>query len=95
VKDVDENFNKVTDEFVTQRIGWHGQHESESANSAYMELRSRTERLRETLTEGQKLLLRECENAYRVADGETERFYYKAGFGDAIRFLLHFGEEQR
>ena len=91
---MDENFGKVSEEFITQRVNWHGSHESEAVNGAYMELRSRAERLRETLTEEQRLLLRDCENAYRVADGETERFYYKAGFSDAIRFLLHFGEEQ-
>jgi hypothetical protein len=55
---------------------------------------SLVERLRETLTEEQKLLLRDCENAYRVAEGETEQFYYRAGFSDAIKFLLGFGEEQ-
>jgi hypothetical protein len=27
-----------------------------------------------------------------VADGETERFYYRAGFSDALKFLYHFGE---
>jgi hypothetical protein len=91
---MDENLVKVTEEFVTQRLGWHGQHETESANSAYVELRSLAARLRETLTAEQKLLLTGCENAYRVADGESERFYYKAGFGDAIKFLLGFGEEQ-
>jgi hypothetical protein len=91
---MDENLGKVTDEFVTQRLDWHGQHETESTNSAYMELRSCTARLRETLTEEQAKLLTDCENAYRVSDGESERFYYKAGFGDAIKFLLHFGEEQ-
>jgi hypothetical protein len=74
-------------------VSWHGQHETAAANGAFMELRSLVERLRETLTEDQKLLLRDCENAYRVADGETERFYYRAGFGDAIKFLLRFGEE--
>lgn len=91
---MDENFGKVSDEFITERVSYHGRHETEAAGGAYLELRSSVERLRESLTEEQGLLLRECENAYRVADGETEQFYYRAGFGDAIRFLLHFGKEQ-
>ena len=91
---MDENFGKVSEEFITERVSYHGQHETEAVNSAYLELRSLTERLRESLNEEQALLLRGCENAYRVADGETERFYYKAGFGDAVRFLLHFSKEQ-
>jgi hypothetical protein len=36
---MDENLGKVTEEFVTQRVSWHGQHETAAANSAYMELR--------------------------------------------------------
>lgn len=91
---MDENLGKVTEEFITERLGWHGKNEPEAVNGAFMELRARVDRLRETLTEEQALLLRDCENAYRISDGETERFYYKAGFRDAIRFLLRFGEEE-
>ena len=90
---MDEHLGKVSEEFITQRLSWHGQNETEAVNGAYMELRALVERLSETLTEEQQLLLRDCENAYRVSIGETERFFYKAGFSDAINFLLHFGEE--
>lgn len=90
---MDEHSEKVSEEFITQRLSWHGQNETDAVNGAYMELRTLVERLRETLTEEQRLLLRDCENAYRISIGETERFFYKAGFGDAINFLLHFGEE--
>ena len=90
---MDEHLGKVSEEFTTQRLSLHGQNETEEVNGAYMELRALVERLSETLTEEQRLLLRDCENAYRVSIGETERFFYKAGFSDAINFLLHFGEE--
>jgi len=90
---MDEHLGKVSEEFITQRLGWHGQNETDAVNGAYMELRALVERLSKTLAEEQRLLLRDCKNAYRVSTGETERFYYKAGFGDAINFLLHFGEE--
>ena len=92
---MDENMIRIMDEFITERISYHGKNEAESANSAYMELRSRVELLRGTLTEEQIIMLRGCENAYHVADGETGRYYYAAGFRDAIRFLLNFGEGEQ
>lgn len=91
---MDENLIKVTEEFITQRVSYHGKNETEAVNGAYMELRSCVDRLRETLSEEQLLLLRKCENAYHSSDGETGRFYYKAGFGDAIRFLLDWGQRE-
>ena len=90
---MDENMKKVTEEFITQRVSYYGQNETEALNEALTELRARVDCLRGTLTEEQARLLNDCENAYHSADGETARFYYKSGFYDAIRFLLHFGEE--
>lgn len=89
---MDENLNQVTDEFIAQRVSYHGKNETEAVNDAFMELRAKAERLRETLTDEQILLFRACENVYRLSDGETSRFYYKAGFGDAIRFLMGWSE---
>ncbi|GHT59118.1 hypothetical protein FACS18945_5370 [Bacteroidia bacterium] len=91
---MDNEYGKISEEFITQRINWHGKHEPDTTNEAYMEFRQSVERLRENLSDEQRLLLRECENAYHVVDGETERFYYKYGLMDAIRFLLHFGEDE-
>jgi len=90
---MDEHLGKATEEFITQRINWHGQNESESVSNSYMELQKLAAKLGKKLTEEQRLLLRDCENAYRVSVGETERFYYKAGFHDALKFLLGFGDE--
>ena len=89
---MDENLYQATEEFITQRVSYHGENETEAVNGAYMELRSRVERLRKTLSEEQAVLLRGCENSYHSADGEAGSFYYKAGFGDAIRFLMGWGE---
>jgi len=94
VNKVVENFDKTMEEFFTQRINWYAANETESVNDAYMVLRSRVECLREALSEEQLLLLRNCENAYRISVGESERFYYKAGFSDAIRFQHQFDEEK-
>ena len=88
---MDKNFAQATEDFITQRINWHGQHEPDAVNAAYMELRAKVQQLRETLTsEQQKVILRECEGIYHIADGETVRHAYKAGFGDAISFLFQF-----
>ena len=85
---MDENLRAATEEFITQRVNHYGKNETEAPNSAFMELRACADRLREALNDEQERLLRLCENAYRVADGETCRYYYKAGFQDAIRFLM-------
>ena len=89
---MDNGMKKVTDEFITQRINHYGKNETESANSAFMELRTQAERLKEMLTKEQQRVFNHCENAYRVADGENSRFYYTAGFSDAIRFFADWME---
>jgi len=89
---MDESLRAATDEFVNQRVSYYGKNETEAVNGAYMELRACADRLREALNEEQERLLRFCENAYHVADGETRQFYYKAGFDDAIRFLMNWKE---
>lgn len=86
---MDENLAQLTEEFITGRIGYHGKNETEKVNNAYMELRSIVDELRKTLTEEQMSLLHKCENAYHSSDGESSRFYYKAGFSDAISFLTN------
>jgi len=85
---MDESLCKAREEFVAQRINHHRKNEPPAVNDAYMELFSCVERLRETLSEQQSLLLRNCENAYHLLDGESGRFFYNAGWSDAIRFLL-------
>ena len=86
---MDENLRTVTEEFINQRVSYYAKNETEAVNGAFMELRACADRLREALNEEQERLLRFCENAYHIADGESCRFYYKAGFDDAIRFLMN------
>ncbi len=85
---MDESLYQAKDEFFSQRINHHRKHEPPAVNDAYMDLRSCVERLRETLSGEQSLLLRNCENAYHLSDGEFGRFFYAMGWNDAIRFLL-------
>ena len=89
---MDENFGQATEEFISQRVNYYGQNETEAVNAAFMALRSQVGRLRETLDDEQIRQLRACEDAYRLSDGETTRFYYKAGFGDAIHFIMGWTE---
>lgn len=84
---MDESMKKVTEDFITQRVNHYGKNETEAVSGAFLEFRSCAEKLCESLNDAQKRLYRQCENAYRVMDGETQRFYYTAGFSDAIRFL--------
>lgn len=42
----------------------------------------------QSLRNQRKSLYRECENAYALVDGETMQCYYRAGFADAVLFLL-------
>ena len=85
---MDKNFEQAKEEFIGQRINYYGQNETDAVNDAFMTLRANVDRLCETLTGDQIRLLRACEDAYRLSDGETGNFYYRAGFGDAIRFIM-------
>ena len=89
---MDEHLHQVTEEFITERVNYHGQNEPDAVYEAYMDLHTKAERLRDTLNNEQAILLRKCEDVYRFDDGETMRFYYTAGFGDAIRFLMDWGK---
>ena len=91
---MDQHLRKVTDEFITQRVSYYGKNDTEAVNSAFMVLRDSVESLRESLKDEQTSLLRACENAYSLADGESQRFYYMSGFNDAIRFLMGWSSDQ-
>ena len=89
---MDENLYQVTAEFITERVNYHGQQELGNIGEAAEKLCVTVEKLRRTLTDEQILTLRDCENLFTEVDGETMRYYFKAGFGDAIRFLLDWGK---
>ena len=89
---MDENLYRVTAEFITERVNYHGQQEPGNIGEATEKLCAAVEKLRRALTDEQILTLRDCENLFAEVDGETMRYYFKAGFGDAIRFLLDWGK---
>jgi len=82
---------KATEDFVSRRINHYGMNEKDEVTEAYKTFRDAALRLRETLTGEQAALFKVCEDTYALADGETCHYYYKAGFGDALRFLLGWG----
>ncbi|GHU54034.1 hypothetical protein AGMMS49975_13760 [Clostridia bacterium] len=85
---MDENWEKATEDFVMERVNYHGVHENEETADAYMALKTAYQEMEKALkgTEYEQLL-RDCENAYHLADGKSTRFYYNAGLNDGIRAL--------
>ena len=88
---MDSSLYKATEEFVSLRINHHRMYEKESVSEAYEAFREVALRLRETLNSEQEKLFEACEDAYAFIDGESCYYHYKAGFGDALRFLLGWG----
>lgn len=76
---MDNNMREAIAEFIDRRINYHRQNEPEPVNQAFMALRGRADTLRESLDAKQRALLVDAENAYRVSDGESGRYFYKAG----------------
>jgi hypothetical protein len=59
-----------------------------AVTKAIEEVETRKERLADALTQDQATHLRKLVNALSLQVGEEIRYYYCAGFGDAIQFLL-------
>ena len=83
-----EQLTNAIEQFILQRINDCGSHKNESVQEAYQEFSACTKKLKEHLTPLQRPLFIDCENAYAVVDGETMHCYYRAGFSDAVLFLL-------
>ena len=78
----------AVEEFILQRINTCGAHESPGLQTAREQFKICIEKLNQTLSDQQKTLYRECENTYALVDGEAMQCYYRAGFADAVLFLL-------
>mgnify|MGYP005766109623 FL=1 len=78
----------AVEEFILQRINICGAHESPGLQTAREQFKLCIEKLNQTLSDQQNSLYRECENTYALVDGETMQCYYRAGFADAVVFLL-------
>ena len=78
----------AVEEFILQRINTCGAHESPGLQTAREQFKICIEKLNQTLSDQQNSLYRECENTYALVDGEAMQCYYRAGFADAVLFLL-------
>lgn len=83
-----EAMKTAVDAFILERINDCGSRPNESLSDAIEQLSVCTAKLRNVLSDEQRALLTACENAYSVVDGETMNCYYRAGFADAVFFLL-------
>ena len=89
---MDEHMYTTTAEFVTERINHHGANEPKGLQDAFEVFKEATAALQQSLTAEQNALYLDCETYYGSVDGEQMRFYYEAGFGDAIKFIMGWRE---
>lgn len=85
---MDEKLQAAVDEFVTERVNALGANPPTALAEAFAAFYESDERLNATLTDGQKSLHKECEDNFSLLDGEMQYGYYRAGFSDAVAFLI-------
>lgn len=84
----DAKLRQAMDDFIDQRLNDYGRSEPQSVQDAWSELKSGWGTLRGMLSPEHTNLLNACENALMIMDGETRDYFYRAGFSDAVFFLL-------
>jgi len=84
---MNERFEKAMEEFITGRINDWSYVSSKAVSEAAEQAERQEEKLKESFSEEQHKLWNAYESAHSVLLGEETRFYYRAGFGDALRFL--------
>jgi len=90
---MDERFEKAMEEFITGRINDWGYASSKEVSEAAEQAERQEKKLMDSLSEEQQRLWNAYESARSVLLGEETRFYYRAGFGDALRFLCRMREK--
>lgn len=83
-----KKMDEAVEEFILRRINDWGSDEPQGLQATIEQWRLNTAKLKLSLSDQQKTLYRECENAYALVDGETMQCYYRAGFADAVLFLM-------
>lgn len=83
-----ETMRAALDAFVLERINDCGSRKNDALAEAFSQLSMCADRLRDSLSKEQLTLLIDCENAYSLVDRETMNCFYRAGFSDAVLFLL-------
>lgn len=84
----DETLHEAIDQLILQRINDQGSRSNPALQEACSQFEDVWGKLEESLTPEQKGLFMACEDALALVDGETMNCFYRAGFFDAVTFLL-------
>lgn len=84
----DALFDETFEAFVTQRMDDLGSNAPDAVTEAISRLEDCLSLLEPTLTEEQKPLWMDMDNALSAQIGEEPRYYYHAGLSDALRFIF-------
>ncbi len=84
----EKTMQAAMEEFILERVNHYSAQEPDGLQKVHEQLEICTSKLKESLSPKQEPLFTECENAYALVDGETMYCYYRAGFADAVLFLL-------
>jgi len=90
---MNERFEKAMEDFITGRINDWGYVSSKAVSEAMEQAGRQEKKLKDSFSEEQQRLWNAYESARSILSGEETRFYYRAGFGDALRFLCRIREE--
>lgn len=90
----DEAMHRAIEEFIIRRINDHNMVEPEVLQELFQQFNGCVEALRAELPIELNSLLRQCEDAYALLEGETINTYYRAGFSDAVAFLFTWQDSQ-
>jgi len=90
---MDERFEKAMEDFITGRINDWGYVSSKAVSEAMEQAEGHEGKLKDSFSEEQQKLWNAYESARSVLSGEETHFYYRAGFGDALRFLCRMREK--
>lgn len=85
---MDEKLQAAMDNFLQQRMTDCAMRDNESLQNAYQHFEHCLDDLKAALSPEQAAALVALENAFSLVDGETQNCYYRAGFSDAVVFLL-------
>ncbi len=89
---MDEKLMAAIENLITQRMDDLGTDAPNAVTDAITGVGRCSDRLEEILTKEQLSPWRELEDALALQTGEETRYYYRAGFHDAIQFLLHWSD---
>lgn len=86
---MNEKLQAAIDDFITQRTNDHGADAPDAVGEAITDVSLIEKKLIATLSPEQEKLWNELEDALSLQTGEENNYYYRAGFSDAIQFIIN------